>query len=505
MVPASSDPSVIADEEKFEDFWYGRTVPVDGATVDPPRRSRRFVAVLCVVAGLGVGFGVAMAGVGPTSATSPPPSLASLALTPTSEQPASTSQPTTSLAPELSLAPETEGQVEVVESTPGGALTEADFTYLGAFMAPADDVGNSTFAYGGRAAAFNPHGDRDNADDLPGSLFVTGHPIENPGVAEIAIPEPELHFGDTEGLPVADVLQPFADITDGRAMEFIGSRNVGGIDEFRYGGLEVVDGPTGPRLHWTAWQYYHVTDSDVPGHGHSSLDLANPEPQGPWFLDDYNMAETAGYLFTAPTTFADNHLDGHRLVSGFQADTSGARNSWGPPFFAYTAPDLAEPLTRLEALELVNYRYPKRQLRGHDPASLTPGADWVTASSGAEAIVVVGNENLSGVGQHHENGDCESNGAHSDSSYPDSPYAPRIMFYDPADLAAVASGDRQPWDVEPYRSWNPMDYLIPTCDWLLSSLAFDEQSRRMYVVQTQADVSQNIYAPVPVIHVFEVA
>ncbi len=529
-----NDPTTEADDAKFAEFWSASIETTSDQKSSSPTSShtssRRFLAVVCTMAGLLAGALFGMTGSGPSSAAAEPgcphssdPSRGpkkcnestTTTQTPTSQPPtteATTTLPPTSVSPTTQLpttqppttqSPTTQpstSQPPTTQPNSDRQLTEADFTYRGAFMAPADDSGGSSFAYGGRAAAFNPYGDPGNTDAFRGSLFVAGHPLQNPGIAEIDIPEPELHFGSTEGLPVAEFLQPFSDITNGRAMQYIGSSDVGGINEFRFGGLEVVDSSIGPRLHWSAWQYYHVAETDVPSHGHSSLDLSNPDPQGPWHLGDYDMAETSGYLFTAPVDFADQHFDGHRLLSGFQHNATGSRNSWGPPFFAYTAPDQAEPLTRLDAIELTNYPYPNHKLIGHEQTNLSPGADWITTSDGVDAIVVTGNESLEGSRYGEpEPGDCNSG-----KGYLGAPYAPRVLFYDPADLARVAAGEIQPWDVEPYRTWNPMDYLIPTCDWLLSSLSYDEASRRMYIVQWKADLSQNIYAPVPVIHVFDV-
>lgn len=414
---------------------------------------------------------------------------------PTTSQPSTTSSSTTS-----SSTSTTTGGPTTEPPRPGGLVTEDDFTYEGAFVAPDGEFGDSVFAYGGAASAFNPHGDPENDDAFAGSLFLSGHPQQNPGIAEIDIPKPAFHDGSSAGLPVAKVLQPFADITDGRAMTHIGSSDVGGIDDFRFGGLEVVDAPAGPRLHWTAWQYYNVGNNDVPSHGHSSLDLANPDPQGPWFLDDHSMGKTAGYLFDVPSDAADEYFDGHKLISGFQDNASSNITSWGPPFVAYDAPTEAAPLTRLDALELANYSYPTHELAGHEETDLTPGADWVTNAGGAAAIITTGNQSLEparyGIPQ---DGDCNDG-----KGWLGAPYAPRVMFYNPADLARVAAGEIEPWQIEPYRSWDPSEYLIPTCDWLLTSVSFDEASRRLYVVQVKADYTQNRYSPLPVIHVFSV-
>ncbi len=384
------------------------------------------------------------------------------------------------------------------DQQPTGPVTEADFTYLGAFLAPAGDHGTSRFAFGGAAAAFHPDGDPAGADGFEGSLFLSGHPVVNPGVAEISIPAPARHDGSTDGLPTAEVLQPFADVTAGRGMSFVGGAGVGGGNDYRYSGLEIVDGPTGPRLHWTILQYNNGAGNVVPGHGHSALDLTSPDPQGPWFLGSNGGLVTAGYVFEVPQPFAEERLGGRQLIAGLGDNLASDRPGIGPPFFAFTPPETAEPDTTVEAIELVRYD-DEHPLEGFDVADTAAGADWVTTSGGVDAVITVGRRGLGTV--HFGTPRTQDCGIYSGTHA--GPYEPLIMFYDPADLAAVAAGDRQPWEVEPYRTWNPSEHLVPTCDWHLTSVSFDERSGRLYIVQPDADRSQNEFEPVPVIHVFQ--
>lgn len=377
-------------------------------------------------------------------------------------------------------------------TTTSERLTEADFTYLGAFTTPSGRFGQSTFEYGGQAATFNPFGDPANTDSFGGSLFMAGHPVDNLGVAEITIPEPEQHFGDTAGLPAATVLQPFADITAGRGSEF-----VAGQTEYRYGGLEVVEQDGQARLHWTLWQVGNVSQNVVPGHGHSSLDLANPDPQGPWFLGDYPNLQTSGYLTAVPSAFADQYLGGRSLLTGHLVSDVGATGSGGPPFFAYQPPAAEQANATVDALELALYPI-GQPLAGYGAGDATAGAAWVSTTAGGEAIVAVGRRGLGEVRNGEpRDGDCSPYaGVHAD------PYEPQVFFYDPADLAAVAEGRLQPDQIEPYRKWNPVEHLIPNCAGFLSSISFDPESDRAYVVQIVSDVAED-FSLFPVVHVFQ--
>lgn len=391
---------------------------------------------------------------------------------------------------------ETVDQPRPPDSTP---MTEADLTYVGAFMLPAEEFAGSSFAYGGAAAAFHPSGDPESTDGYNGSLFMSGHPRLNPGIAEITIPVPVSHDGTTTNLPVAGVLQDFADVTSGRGTTYVGSPDVGGSDEYFYGGLEVVDGPSGSRLHWTIWQFNNVSDNDVPGHGHSSLNLDSPDPQGPWFLSGYTNQSTPGYVFTVPQDRADEFFDGRNLIAGYNSLPTIGR-SFGPPFFAFEAPTVAEPRTRLDAQVLALYEDENEALEGFSRADLTGGAAWITTSDGADAIVTVGRRAL---GEVHDGAPREDD-CGTDTGVHGGPYEPQIQFYDPADLAQVAAGEMEPFLVRPYRSWNPSDFLVPTCEWELSSISFDATTGRIYVVQVGADLTQSQFSPVPVVHVFTV-
>ena len=314
------------------------------------------------------------------------------------------------------------------ESLSSSTLNEADFVYTGSFTAP-DIDGETNFEFGGNTIAFNPENN---------SLFMTSF-RNSPQVGEISIPEFGVHEGSRSDLVEAELLQPFADITEGQAQARIGSVEVGGQDNYRINGLEVVDGDDGPRLHWTATQYQNAVPHVLPGHGHSSLDLSNPDVVGPFFVDGFLAEQTAGYIFQVPQAFADSALGGRSLVSGYQEEVRGF-TSRGAPFFAFDVPGSVAPEAAIEATELVNYEFPDEESEFLVQSMRVPGADWVSTPDGRAAIVTVGNSmNL------RVNEDCTF-GRSTDVSA----HGPQMSLYDPADLAAVAAGTTQPSEVEPY-------------------------------------------------------
>ena len=98
-------------------------------------------------------------------------------------------------------------------------VSSKDLVYEGAFRLPQSSSSQTSFEYGGTALAFNPRRQ---------SLFVVGHDWYQ-RVAEVSIPP--VHRADSvSGLATASLLQPFADVTDGRmSMVASGTVKIGGL------------------------------------------------------------------------------------------------------------------------------------------------------------------------------------------------------------------------------------------------------------------------------------
>src|SRR4029079_8314954 len=75
--------------------------------------------------------------------------------------------------------------------------------YVGAFRVPDGKIGDSSFAWGGTALAFNPANN---------SLFMVGHDHQQ-AVTEIQIPASVVNSGNLKDLPTAKVLQAFEKVT----------------------------------------------------------------------------------------------------------------------------------------------------------------------------------------------------------------------------------------------------------------------------------------------------
>ena len=131
------------------------------------------------------------------------------------------------------------------------------------------------------------------------------------------------------------------------------------------------------------------------------------------------------------------------------------------------------------------------------------GAAWV--DSGAKSgILVFG---LKGLGDNCygvPNPDdpiepCPTSLCFQDKGWHSDPYQPQILFYDPAQVAEVAAGTRQPWQVLPYRVYRPLaEVFDPDCA-VLNAVAHDRERGLIYV--TEAEVGP---FGETVVHVFAV-
>ncbi|MEZ6063087.1 MAG: hypothetical protein R3C19_22305 [Planctomycetaceae bacterium] len=134
-------------------------------------------------------------------------------------------------------------------------ITPGNFEYVGAFRPPHVQKMMSQFGHGGWGVTYRSDGDQNGPDDgFPGSLYLVGF-MRDQLVAEISIPRPRI-TSSLDEITVAEILQPFGDITAGLQKAITGDSS----EPFQIGGMQVVDG----RLHWTLFKYYNVAGHDFP-------------------------------------------------------------------------------------------------------------------------------------------------------------------------------------------------------------------------------------------------
>lgn len=387
-------------------------------------------------------------------------------------------------------------------------LQPDNFEYLGAFRLPADPEGMG-WEYGGGAMTYYPEGDALGPDDgFVGSLLATGHDWYT-YVGEISIPTPVISADkNVEDLPVATTLQEFQDIRGG-LFDFLDF-------EIPRVGLEYLpaqgDQETG-KLYF-AWGQHYQEDGQVVSHGWAELDLANPQTAGAWYLGDYSNYSTNDYIFAIPSEWAAINTPEMSLATGRHRD--GGWSGQGPSLFAYGVPSDPPPAeTQLEAVPLLLYG---STLDGGSPNTMTDyhysdewmGGAWLTAGE-KSAVIFVGTK---GVGEYWY-------GFANGVVWPDEPPFPEIppypnddrgwwstsfegqfIFYNPDDFAAVANGEMETYEPQPYAILNVDEVLFNIQSeqqkFHLGAAAFDRERGYLYVFELFADEDR------PIVHVWRV-
>lgn len=147
------------------------------------------------------------------------------------------------------------------------------------------------------------------------------------------------------------------------------------------------------------------------------------------------------------------------------------------------------------------------------------GGAWLTAGN-KSAVIFAGTKATGDCWYGFANGvEWPTNGTEDPDAYPDVPPWPydqrgwwsegieaQIIFYDPADLAAVAHGDMESYEPQPYTSLNIDEYLFdPGFDlergkrYLVGAVSFDRARGLLYVFERMADENEK-----SLVHVWKV-
>ena len=397
-----------------------------------------------------------------------------------------------------------------------------DLEYLGAFRLP-DLDGEITWEYSGHGMTFYPDGDDGGENDgFPGSLFVVGHDhyLE---VSEITIPQPVIS-SNLEDLNIAETIQPFSDIHGGMfpiqdmalpraGIEYLPPQN---------------DQETG-KLHFTYGQ--HIQGFE-PSHGWAELDLSDPQPVGPWVFNGYTNYATNDYIFEIPEEWADKYTPGMRLATGRFRE--GVWSGFGPALFAYSAWDEHSPLSpnstlnTITPLLLYGIQNPgstdilsdeSMQMDGYQESDHWWGGAWLTAGD-KSAVIFVGTKALGSSWYGFPNGvvweyDCAEQDPPTCPDVPEWPddnrgfwaedYRGQIIFFDPSQLAAVATGQIESYEPQPYASLDLTQFLFaPYLENetykrdIIGAAAFDRENGYLFMIERLADEFKSV------IHVFHV-
>jgi hypothetical protein len=361
-----------------------------------------------------------------------------------------------------------------------------DLRYVGAFRVPAGNFGGSSFAYGGTAMAYNP---------VRNSLFMVGHDWQQ-FVAEVTIPTP-VNSSSVDSLPMATVIQPFADATEGRLG--LVAADVPGV---KLGGLMV----SGTQLFGTAFVYYDAGGTQTISHFVRSTNLSTASIQGPFAVT--STGAVAGDMVPIPQNWR-SQLGGPALT-GQCCIPILSRTSFGPSAWAFDPTQLGH-VSPVPATPLLFYPQAHPLAIWDQTSSLFNGTTKMAGMvfpEGSGSLLYFGRQGIGtycygygttqnpppptgadGVAYCYDpTGDGKGNHAY--------PLVYQVWAYKADDLAAVKSGAKQSWELRPYATWQ---LTFPITTWIaqLNGIAYDPAHQRIWVSQAFGDGDR------PVIHVFD--
>ncbi len=380
--------------------------------------------------------------------------------------------------------------------TSGPLIQPSDLVYLGAFRLPDWPDAEIGWGWSGAALAYYPDGDLDGPDDgFPGSLFGTGHDW-NQYISEISIPVPIVSPGkNVDELNTATTLQGFQNIR--------GDLFEGAYMEIPRVGLEYLP-PQGEQTTgklYFCWAPHLDEGATNPSHGWCELDLSNPQPAGAWRIGDYWNYATTDYIFAIPHTWADAYTPGMYLATGRYRD--GGQGGKGPALFVYgpwNEGNPPAPGTTLPAVPLLLYGNAYEEdasaMNDYHDSDEWAGGAWLTAGD-KSAVIFAGTKGqgecwygcADGTDEAPWPDDC-------DRGWWSTSFVGQIIFYDPADLAAVARGEMETYEPQPYATLEIDAYLYhveSSQQWHhVGAASFDRERGLLYVFEPLADEDKSL-------------
>ena len=371
----------------------------------------------------------------------------------------------------------------------GQLIQPEHLTYKGAFLTPAWISDTEFWEYGGTAMTYYPNGDPSGpTDGYPGSIFAAGFDVLQ-YFSELTIPVPVISPAkDIAALNVAQTLQSFTDVTGGLYDPLIEEMPRVGVEY-----LPAQVGQSSDKLYYCWGAHFQELDSpsDMPSHSWGELTLAAPQIEGVWWLGDLSSYCSNDYLFSIPETWANSNTPGMRLVSGRYRD--GGWSGFGPSLIAFgpwmngNPPANGDTLTTKTLLLYSNNRNgepdPWYEMNGYRHADEWAGGAWLTSGS-SSAVIFVGTKGVGETWYGNEEGpclECDNRGWWS------AVHEGQMLFYDPADFAAVAAGTMQPHEPQPYAVLNLDDqlyHLRSTQQWYhVGAASYDRENRLLYIFE----------------------
>jgi hypothetical protein len=321
-------------------------------------------------------------------------------------------------------------------------------------------------------------------------------------VAEVAIPGSIVNTTNLNNLATAKVLQPFSSILP-RIPNNPSSMSTGGYEAI--GGLMV----SGGQLIGTAFNTYDGSGSAVDSHFVlNSLNLASAKISGLYQVGDLGGGFVGGYMTPVPSEWQSTL--GAPDLTGQAALNIISRTSFGPAAFGFDPSQLGSGVTPDIPYVYYDQNHTNLGTYGSNPPTLFNGTVGGSNLTGLGVAFVPGTRSVLffgaiGTGSFYYGEAAAANDPNRTSKGPHSVggnYVYQVWAYDANDFAAVRSGQKNPWDLKPYATWN-FDFPEQEGSKFIGGVAFDPSTMRLYVSQLNADTSSQ-YTYNPLIQVFQV-
>ncbi len=312
-------------------------------------------------------------------------------------------------------------------------------------------------------------------------------------VAEVSIPE-LVTSNRIEDLPIAEILQPITDPSEGRWKEVAAADVV-------LSGLLVHD----RRLFASGIISYDANNTQTVSHFTRSLSLLEKSASPLQRVGDPGKAGfVAGYMATVPIEWRT--LLGAPAITGQCCVSIVSRTSLGPAAWAWDPQELVSGRPA-RASSLVHYESNHTTLGPWNGSNPTYGGTTMVGGvaliNGTRTAVFLGSNGTGpfcygdGVPNRaaaEKTGNCYDP-ARADKGQHAYPYRYQMWAYDLNDWAAVKAGTKQPWEVVPYAVW-PFELPFPEPGTKIGGVAFDSVRRLLYFAQLKAEQGGFAYRPI---------
>jgi uncharacterized repeat protein (TIGR01451 family) len=374
---------------------------------------------------------------------------------------------------------------------------QSSFSYLGSFYLPTSFAGHDTAGTMGGLTLRYVNGRLD--------FLSTGSAGDGSLVYEMSYPG----LGTGANIPTAQVVQNWGDVYDGH--RYVG--NNGGSNDLISGAetYGLYYDQSSNRLYWNYGFNYNATNPYNPSLGYSTLNDATGVATGvgAWSLSNRYEKMDRGGVTPIPQWFADRFTNGDTLGVGFGGYFSViSSGGYGPALAAIAPPDInTNPdRTSLPNIPLLGYPYGSgvRAHRDTDYVNYYDGGSYPGTLGAFQPSNGVGYWTMSDI-------------IYGAGSWIDTPslggmlYIAKVgqgavwyqnsdrhaqrgsfewMVYDPNDLAKVASGQLQQWQIQPKYEWITPDLPMPIQNqtgWdgdgtaQVGGTTFDPTTNRLYV------------------------